>query len=43
MSATEFEKRLRALIAGEIEIQGGFNEYVGHCEVLSLLLEVADG
>jgi hypothetical protein len=41
MAAKEFEQRLRALIAGEIEIKGGFNEFVGHAEVLSLLLEVA--
>jgi hypothetical protein len=41
MGAKEFEARLRALIAGEIEIKGGFNEYVGHAEVLDLLLEVA--
>ena len=41
MGAKEFEARLRALLAGEIEIKGGFNEYVGHAEVLGLLLEVA--
>ena len=36
-----FEQRLKALIAGEIEIKGDLNEYVGHAEVLGLLLEVA--
>lgn len=41
MSHEQFEQRLRALIAGEIEIKGDFNEYVGHAEMLSLLLEVA--
>ena len=41
MGAKEFEQRLRALLAGEIEIKGGFNEFVGHAEVLEVLLEVA--
>ena len=36
-----FENRLHALRDGEIEIEHGINEYIGHADVLRLLLEVA--
>jgi len=36
-----FERRLRALIDGEREVEWGFNEFVGHADVLRQLLDVA--
>lgn len=36
-----FAERVRALIAGEIPVTVAHNEFVGHAEVLSALLEVA--
>ena len=41
MSAAEFERTLRQLIAGERPIKTDFNEYVGHADVVRQLLEVA--
>jgi hypothetical protein len=41
MSTAQFEKTLRALIAGEREIEHGFNEFIGHADVVRQLLEVA--
>jgi len=37
----DFEERLRRLIAGEIAIAEDENEFVGHAQVVGLLLEVA--
>jgi hypothetical protein len=41
MAHAEFEERLRKLIGGEIPIEGDYNEFVGHAEVVRQLLEVA--
>jgi hypothetical protein len=43
MSRADFERTLRALIAGELPIKDDHNEFVGHADVLRQLLEVAPG
>ena len=41
MSRGRFERTLRELIDGEREVEWGFNEFIGHADVLRQLLEVA--
>jgi len=41
MSAAQFEKTLRAMIAGELEVEHGYNEFIGHADVVRQLLAVA--
>lgn len=41
MSDAAFERTLRALIAGELPIAHGWNEFVGHADVVRQLLAVA--